>query len=114
MSMGLKAAAQAAAVSLWGVFSEFVTKCYYFTPGPMNQGTMECIIRPVRAALVDGTNILAGDSEVLIPAMQMGTVSHPVPGDYLLTLDGVKRWDVLAGQLDGCQVVMRLIVRRAY
>ena len=114
MSMGLKAAAQAAAVSLWGVFSEFVTKCYYFTAGPVNQGTMECIIRPVRASLVDGTNIVAGDSEVLIPAAQMGAVTHPVAGDYLLMLDGDLRWDVILGQLKGNQILMWLVVRRAY
>ena len=114
MSLGLKAAAEAAAASLWGVFSEFVTKCYYFTAGPVNQGTMECIIRPVRPSLVNGTTVLAGDSEVLIPAAQMGAVTHPVAGDYLLTLGGDKRWNVQSGQLSGSQVVMRLIVRRLY
>jgi len=110
----LKPAAEAMAASLWGAFSEFVVKCYYFTPGPVNQGTRDCLIVPVRPGLVDGTVVKAGDSEVLIPATQMGAVSHPVAGDYLLTLGGEKRWDVIAGQLDANQVVMRLVVRRAY
>ena len=114
MSNNLKPAAQEAVASLWGVFSEFVEKCYYFTPGPVNKGTMECIFRPVRDSIVDGTNILAGDSEVVIPAVQMASVSVPSKDDYLLTLGGAKRWDVIAGQPDCNQVVMRLIVRRLY
>ena len=114
MSMGLKPAAVVAATSLWGMFSEFVVPCYYFTAGPVNQGTMECIIRPVPARYVDGSDVKAGDSQVFIPAAQMTAVPHPVPGDYLLTLDGTKRWDVLSGQLNASQVVMRLMVRRAF
>jgi len=114
MSLGLKPAAQAAAASLWGVFSEFVTRCYYFTPGPVNRGTMECIIRPVPARYVDGADVKAGDSMVFIPAAQMTAVPNPVVGDYLLTLGGEHRWDVLSGQPNASQVIMRLIVRRAY
>jgi hypothetical protein len=114
MSIGLKAAAEAAAASLWGLFGEFATPCYYFTPGPVNRGTMECIIRPVRARYVDGVDVKAGDSEVLIPAAQITAVPNPAAGDYLQTLGGEHRWDVLSGQLNASQVVMRLIVRRAY
>ena len=114
MAMGLKPAAQAAATSLWGMFSEFVVPCYYFTAGPVNRGTMECIIRPVPARYVDGADVKAGDSQVFIPAAQMTAVPNPVPGDYLLTLGGDHRWDVLSGQLTASQVLMRLIVRRAY
>jgi hypothetical protein len=114
MATGFKAAATAMAASFWGVFSEFVTPCYYFTPGPVNQGKMECIIRPVPARFVDGADVKAGDSVVLIPAAQMASVPNPAAGDYLLTLGGEHRWDVLSGQLDASQVLVRLIVRRAY
>ena len=114
MSNNFKTAAQEAVASLWGVYSEFVEKCYYFTPGPVNKGTMECIFSPVRDSIVDGTNVKVGDSEVQIPAVQMAGVAVPAAGDYLLTLGGTKRWDVIAGQPDSNQVVMRLIVRRLY
>ena len=112
--MGLKPAAASAITNAWGILSEFTVRCYYFTAGPVNAGTVDCLIYPVRAGLVDGTNIKAGDSEAMIIASQIPALTFPKPPDYLLTLDGVKRWDVLAGQLGAAQLMLRLVVRRAY
>ena len=82
MSMGLKPAAVAAATSLWGMFSEFVTPCYYFTPGPMNRGTMECIIRPVPGRYVDGADVKAGDSQVFCTTGSEGLVYLSMSSKY--------------------------------
>jgi len=109
-----KPAAEAVVVSAWGVFADLVVPCYYFAPGPVNKGTMECIFRPVRSRFVDGTTVKIGDSEVLIPASQITSVAVPAAGDYLLTVGGTHRWDVIAGQLETCQVLMRLFVRAVY
>jgi hypothetical protein len=38
----------------------------------------------------------------------------PGAGDYLLTLDGAKRWDVVAAQPNASQCIVVLVVRRAY
>ena len=111
----LKPAAAATAASMWAALAEFVEPCYYFASGTTNAGTMDCIIRPVPARFVDGTNVLVGDSQVFIPAAQMASVPLPsTANDYLLTTGGTKRWNVIAAQLNVSQCVMVLIVRRIY
>ena len=111
----LKPAAAATAASMWAALAEFVEPCYYFASGTTNAGTMDCIIRPVPARFVDGTNVLVGDSQVFIPAAQMaGVPLPPTANDYLLTTGGTKRWNVIAAQLNVSQCVMVLIVRRIY
>jgi hypothetical protein len=112
--MASRATIESAASSAWRCFRDFVVPCYYFVSGPVNKGTVECIMRPVPSRVVDGVEVKVGDSVVFIPAVQMAAVSMPAVGDYLLTPDGVKRWNVLAGQLNGSQTLMVLVVRRIY
>ena len=111
-----KPEAAAVVANHWGVFAAFVAPCYYFTAGPVNKGTLSCIFRPVRSWFVDGSTVQVGDSEVLVPTVEMEAVPMPpVAGvDYLLDLGGVHRWNVITGQALACQVLTRLIVRRVY
>jgi hypothetical protein len=76
---------------------------------------MECIFRPVPARFIDGTNVKVGDSQCYVPAAQMaGVALPPGAGDYLLTVDGAKRWDVVAAQPNASQCIVVLVVRRVY
>ena len=55
------------------------------------------------------------ENEAFIPAAQMaGVPLPPGAGDYLLTVGGTKRWNMIAAQLNASQCVMVLIVRRIY
>jgi hypothetical protein len=111
MSAALRPGAEQAVASVFALYAEFVVPNHYFR-GASNLTTLNCLIMPVPADLVDGTTILPNDERVLVAASELVAVDQPRPGDHLIQSSNSLRRDVITAHPDVTCTLWALVTRR--